>query len=154
LDLPCFHNEYVEGMAYAKKVGKPVLIDFTGWACVNCRKMEENVWPAKEVFERLSDKYVLISLYVDDKTELPEKEQSISSQSGTTKKIKTLGNKWSAMEDLGYNINSQPFYVLLDNHGKILAKPRGYTPDAKLYTKYLDEGLCRYKLRKANEEGM
>jgi thiol:disulfide interchange protein len=152
LDLPCFHD-YNEGMAYAKKIGKPALIDFTGWACVNCRKMEENVWPVKEVFERLSDKYVLISLYVDDKTELPITEQSISSQSGTTKKIKTLGNKWSSMEDMGYDINSQPFYVLLDNHGKILAKPRGYTPDAKLYTKYLDEGLCRYKLRKANEAG-
>ncbi len=154
LDLPCFHD-YNEGMAYAKKVGKPVMIDFTGWACVNCRKMEENVWPVKEVFERLSNKYVLISLYVDDKTELPKSEQVISSQSGTSKKIKTLGNKWSAMQDMNYQVNSQPFYVLLDNQGKILAKPRGYpeSHDPKEYTKFLDEGLCRYNTRKANEAG-
>ncbi len=151
LDLPCFHNEYEEGMAYAKKVGKPVLVDFTGWTCVNCRKMEENVWPKPDVYKRLTDKYVLISLYVDDKGLLPANEQSISTSSGTSKKIKTLGNKFSAMEVNNYDINSQPYYVLLDNHGKILAKPRGYTPDDKQYVRYLDEGLCRYKLRKENE---
>ncbi len=152
LDLPCFHD-YNEGMAYAKKIGKPALIDFTGWACVNCRKMEENVWPVKEVFERLSNKYVLISLYVDDKTELPVEELQKAAVTSSGKKIKTYGNKWSALQESGYDINSQPYYVLLDNKGKILAKPRGYpeSHDPKEYVKYLDEGLCRYKLRKANE---
>ncbi len=146
LDLSCFHN-YNEGMAYARKHGKPVMIDFTGWSCVNCRKMEEKVWPDAQVYKRLSNDYVVISLYVDDKTVLPETEQFISKSSGHEKKVKTTGNKWSDMQASKYNTNSQPYYVLLDNNGKILANPRGYTPDEKEYLNYLDAGLCRYKIR-------
>jgi len=144
-DLSCFHD-YDEGMAYAKNQGKPVMIDFTGWSCVNCRKMEDNVWSDPEILSRLRDKYVLISLYVDDKTPLPEKDQIVSETTG--KKIKTQGNKWSDLQTAVYKTNSQPYYILLDNDAKILAQPRGYTPDIETYKKYLDEGLCRYEKRK------
>ena len=145
-NLNCFHD-YEEGMRYASAQGKPVIVDFTGWSCVNCRKMEDNVWSDSKVLQRLSEKYVLISLYVDDKEQLPANEQIISPTTG--KKIKTVGNKWSDFQAMVYNTNSQPYYVLLDNKGKILATPRGYTPDIKTYLTYLDEGLCRYERRKS-----
>ncbi|HRH65041.1 MAG TPA: cytochrome c biogenesis protein CcdA [Bacteroidia bacterium] len=144
-DLMCFHD-YEEGMRYAKTQGKPVIIDFTGWACVNCRKMEDNVWSDAGVLKRLSEKYVLISLYVDDKTLLPADQQTVSKTTG--RKIKTTGNKWSDLQASVYNTNSQPYYVLLDNKGQILAQPRGYTPDIPTYVEFLDEGLCRYEKRK------
>lgn len=142
-DLLCF-KDYEEGMRYAKMHNKPVMLDFTGWSCVNCRKMEDNVWSDSKVMKRLSEDYVIISLYVDDKTPLPEGEQYVSSSG---KKIRTTGNKWSDMQRTMYETNSQPYYVLLDNTGKILAQPRGYTPDIDTYVKFLDEGLCRYKKR-------
>lgn len=146
-DLNCFHD-YEEGMRYAKSQGKPVMIDFTGWACVNCRKMEDNVWSDPKVLKRLSEKYVLISLYVDDKTLLPAELQSVSKTTG--RKIKTTGNKWSDLQASVYNTNSQPYYVLLDNKGQILAQPRGYTPNIETYVDFLDEGLCRYEKRTAS----
>ncbi len=142
-DLTCF-KDYEEGMRYAKLQGKPVMLDFTGWSCVNCRKMEDNVWSDTKVMKRLSEDYVIISLYVDDKTELPEKEQYVSASG---KKIRTTGNKWSDMQRAQYETNSQPYYVLLDYNGKILAQPRGYTPDVDTYVKFLDEGLCRNEKR-------
>ncbi len=144
-NLNCY-DDYDTGMAYAKSIGKPVMVDFTGWSCVNCRKMEDNVWSDPEVLKRLSDKYVLISLYVDDKAELPIEKQYTSKLSG--KKITTTGKRWSDLQATTYNTNSQPYYVLLDNNANLLATPRGYTPDIKTYTKYLDEGLCRYEKRK------
>jgi thiol:disulfide interchange protein DsbD len=143
-DLTCF-KDYDEGMRYAKAQGKPVMLDFTGWSCVNCRKMEDNVWSNPKVLKRLAEEYVVISLYVDDKTPLPENEQYVSSSG---KKIRTTGNKWSDMQRTQYATNSQPYYILLDNSGKILAQPRGYTPDVDTYVKFLDEGLCRYEKRK------
>ncbi|MFM7016307.1 MAG: cytochrome c biogenesis protein CcdA [Bacteroidota bacterium] len=143
-NLNCYHD-YEAGMAYAKSIGKPVMIDFTGWSCVNCRKMEDNVWSQTKVLKHLSDDYVVISLYVDDKTELPANEQYISKFSG--KKIRTTGNKWSDMEAAVLNKNVQPYYVLVDNEGKMLAEPRSYTPNVDEYTKFLEEGLCRYKIR-------
>ena len=143
-DLSCFHD-YNEGMAYAKSHNKPVMVDFTGWACVNCRKMEDNVWSDPKVLKKLREDYVLISLYVDDKTELPISEQFTSSVTG--KLIRTTGNKWSEMQANNYQTNSQPFYVLLDNNGKILAHPRGYTPNVQTYTDFLAEGLCRFAKR-------
>ncbi|MFM7079846.1 MAG: cytochrome c biogenesis protein CcdA [Bacteroidota bacterium] len=142
-NLTCF-KDYEEGMKYAKLQGKPVMLDFTGWSCVNCRKMEDNVWSQPEVLKRLSEKYVIISLYVDDKKPLPADQQYVA-ESG--KKIVTTGNKWSDMQRTQYKTNSQPYYVLLDNNGKILANPRGYTPDVDTYVKFLDEGLCRYQKR-------
>jgi len=143
-NLSCF-KDYEKGMQYARQQGKPVMIDFTGWSCVNCRKMEDNVWPEPEAIKRLSEDYVIISLYVDDKTPLPENEQYVSASG---KKIRTTGNKWSDMQRTLYETNSQPYYVLLDNEGKLLAQPRGYTPDVDTYVKFLDEGLCRYEKRK------
>ncbi|MFM7766324.1 MAG: protein-disulfide reductase DsbD family protein, partial [Bacteroidota bacterium] len=142
-NLTCF-KDYDEGMRYAKMQGKPVMLDFTGWSCVNCRKMEDNVWSDPEVLKRLSEKYVVISLYVDDKKLLPESQQYVSE---TGKQIKTTGNKWSDMQRTQYKTNSQPYYILLDNNGKILANPRGYTPDIDTYVKFLDEGLCRFEKR-------
>lgn len=144
-NLNCFHD-YYEGMAYARQSGKPVMIDFTGWSCVNCRKMEDNVWSKPDILRVLSDDYVLISLYVDDKTALPVSEQYTSPLSG--KKIKTTGNKWSDLQSRIYGTNSQPYYVLLDGEGKLLAEPRGYTPEAGEYKSFLEEGLCRYDKRK------
>ena len=145
-DLSCFHD-YDEGMAYAKNQGKPVMIDFTGWSCVNCRKMEDNVWGDPEVLKRLREDYVLISLYVDDKTPLPENQQTVSATTGN--KIKNSGNKWSDLQTSVYKTNSQPYYVLIDNNAKKLVKPRGgYNPDVNIFKQFLDEGLCRYKKRR------
>jgi thiol:disulfide interchange protein DsbD len=144
-NLNCYHD-YEAGMAYAKQVGKPVMIDFTGWSCVNCRKMEDNVWSQPQILKFLSDDYVLISLYVDDKTPLPEEQQYVSSFTG--KKIKTTGQKWSDLQSRIYKTNSQPYYILLDNEGILLAPPRGYTPEMEIYKQFLEEGICRYKNRK------
>lgn len=137
--LNCFHNDYEGGVAYAKKMNKPILIDFTGWACVNCRRMEEKVWTDPTVYNIINDEYVLISLYVDDKTELPKSEQYVSSFSG--KKIKTIGNKFSDFEATAFNNNTQPLYVLLSSDEKLLTAPKGYTPDVAEYTNYLNCGV-------------
>ncbi|MFN3529516.1 MAG: cytochrome c biogenesis protein CcdA [Bacteroidia bacterium] len=136
-DLPCFFD-LEEGVAYAKKVGKPVMIDFTGHSCVNCRKMEATVWAAPEVLRRLRDDYVLISLYVDDKTPLPLEEQFVSDFSG--KKIKTVGNLWSDYQARTFNINSQPYYVLMDHDQTLLVPPTAYDPDIARYIQFLDSG--------------
>ncbi|MCE2845749.1 MAG: thioredoxin family protein [Sphingobacteriales bacterium] len=142
--LECYHD-YEAGMAYAQSVGKPVMIDFTGWSCVNCRKMEDNVWSQPEILGILKEKYVLISLYVDDKTALPESQQYVSTFS--QKKIKTTGARWSDLQSRVYQTNSQPYYVLLDHDGKPLAKPVGYTPNVTQYKQFLEEGLCRFTIR-------
>ena len=144
-DLNCFHD-YEEGMAYAKTQGKPVIIDFTGYNCANCRKMEDYVWSDPKVLHRLSDQYVLISLYVDDKEELPDEKQYTSTFSG--KRIITKGNKWSDMQAMRYNGNTQPMYVLIDNKEKELTQTwNGYDSDISKYVNFLDEGLCRYSKR-------
>jgi thiol:disulfide interchange protein DsbD len=137
-----FHD-YDEGLAYAKKVGKPILLDFTGYACVNCRKMEDYVWSTPEVLQSLKDDFVLISLYVDDKKELPIKEQYVSKETG--KEIVSVGNKWSDFQITRYKNNAQPYYIVLDDNGKDLNKPIGYTPDVKEYKAWLDEGLSKFK---------
>jgi len=134
--------DYDEGMAYAQKMNKPVLIDFTGHACVNCRKMEANVWPDKQVLPLIRDKYVLIQLYVDDKTELPTAEQHVSTYSG--KNIKTIGNKWSDMQASRFNTNSQPYYVLLGRDGKMLATPQGANYEPANFVSFLSGGLQAY----------
>jgi thiol:disulfide interchange protein len=141
LGLPAFFD-YEEGMAYAKQVGKPVLIDFTGHACVNCRKMEANVWPDKQVLPLIRDKYVLIQLYVDDKTELPAAEQTVSKFSGKT--IKTIGNKYSDLQASRFNTNSQPYYVLLGREGQVLVPPQGADYEPANFVSYLQSGLKAY----------
>ncbi len=135
--------DYEEGMAYAKKIGKPVMIDFTGHACVNCRKMEADVWSRKEVLGIINNDYVLIQLYVDDKSDLPENEKYVSKFSG--KNIKTIGGKWSDFQASKYNINSQPYYVLLDNDGNVLVEPQGANYNVSQFAAYLNSGLKAYK---------
>ena len=137
-------NDYDKALALAKKEGKPLMIDFTGWACVNCRKMEENVWTNPQVLERLSEKYVVLSLYVDDKKELPDSEQYMSSFF-KGKKIKTVGNKFSEMEAKYFDKNTQPFYVLISPDEKLLTDPSPYESDPEKYTKFLDCGLSSFK---------
>ena len=139
-DLSCFHD-LKEGLCYAKSQGKPVFIDFTGYACVNCRKMEDNVWSNPDVYKYLSEKYVVISLYVDDKKELPVANQFTNAAG---RPIRTFGNKWSQIETDFYRQNSQPLYVLVDNDGKILVPPKGYTPDPSNYADYLESGVTKY----------
>ncbi len=141
-NLNCFHD-YDEGMAYAKKEDKPVMIDFTGWACVNCRKMEENVWSDPEILKILQNEYVLISLYVDEKEELPEAEQVEVEIGGKTKKIKTVGNKWSYLQTSRFGNNSQPWYVLQDHNENLLVEPQGYTPAIEDYKAFLESGLSK-----------
>lgn len=136
-DIIAFHD-YETGLAYAKKVGKPVLVDFTGHACVNCRKMEERVWSDPKVLKLLNEDIVLISLYVDDKRPLPEDEVFISELSG--KKLKYIGQKWSEFQILKYKANAQPFYVLMDHDEENLIDPVGYTPDIEEYYTWLQKG--------------
>lgn len=139
--LNCFHD-YEAGMAYAKQVNKPVILDFTGWSCVNCRKMEDNVWSDKTVLGLLSNDYVLISLYVDDKTTLPENEQYVSET--TNRKVKTIGNKWSDFQATHFKTNAQPFYVLIGHDGQMLAQPKGYDTSIDGYLKFLKDGLNNF----------
>lgn len=138
-NLNCFHD-FEEGLAYAKQVNKPVLIDFTGWACVNCRRMEEQVWSDPKVLTILRDDVVLISLYVDEKTPLPENEQYISAETG--KKIKTVGNKWADFQITHFASNSQPQYAIM-NHSEIKALngTTAYDPDIDKYMLWLKEGV-------------
>ncbi|EEI94310.1 cytochrome C biogenesis protein transmembrane region [Sphingobacterium spiritivorum ATCC 33300] len=143
LNLNVFFD-YDEGMEYAKKAGKPVMLDFTGHACVNCRKMEASVWSDKDVLRLLNEELVIIQLYVDDKTALPQAEQSVSSFSG--KNIRTIGNKWSDFQASRYNANSQPFYVLLNPaNEEILVNPIGADYDPKSYHSFLQSAIDRYK---------
>ncbi|MDO5969039.1 protein-disulfide reductase DsbD family protein [Flavivirga aquimarina] len=141
-NLNCF-KDLKEGLAYAKKVNKPIMIDFTGLACVNCRKMEEHVWPLKKIDNYLRNDYVLISLYVDDKKELPEAEQvEVTRINGGTRTLKNYGHKWAHFQTQFFQTNSQPYYVLLSPNGKqILNQPVGYTPDENEYAKFLECGL-------------
>jgi thiol:disulfide interchange protein len=136
-------NDYENGLAYAKKVGKPVLIDFTGYACVNCRKMEERVWASPHILGILNRDIVLISLYVDDKRMLPDSEQYTSETTG--KRIKSIGNKWSDFQIKNYQANAQPYYVLMGLEEENLNTPIGYTPDIEEYKKWLKEGISNFK---------
>ena len=140
-DILAFNN-YDEGLAYAKKVNKPVLIDFTGYACVNCRKMEERVWANPHILEILNKEIILVSLYVDDKRLLPESEQYTSETTG--KRIKSIGNKWSDFQIKEYQANAQPYYVLIDLEEEELNTPIGYTPDIEEYKKWLIDGVTRF----------
>jgi len=140
-------DDYAKGLAYAKKVNKPVLIDFTGYACVNCRKMEDNVWSDERIMSILNNDVVLVSLYVDYKKDLPENEQYISKTTG--KKIKTIGNKWSDFQISKYAVNSQPYYVLINNDEVVIdaVKPVGYTPDVEEYHTWLKDGIKDLKVK-------
>ena len=137
-------NDYDKGLAYAKKVNKPVMLDFTGWACVNCRKMEQNVWVNDQVLNTLKNDVVLISLYVDDKRKLPE-DEVIESKLRPGKKLKYIGQKWSEFQTIKFKTNTQPFYVLLGYDEENLNDPVGYTPDADEYYNWMKSGLNNFK---------
>lgn len=135
--------DYEKGMAYAKKVNKPVMIDFTGHACVNCRKMEERVWSDSRVLQVLKNDIVLISLYVDDKRALPLDEQYTSAING--KKVTTIGKKWSEFQINKYKANAQPYYVLIDHEGNNLNEYSAYNPNIDEYLAWLQEGIGNFK---------
>lgn len=143
-NLNCF-KDLEEGLAYAKEVNKPIMIDFTGHACQNCRKMEEHVWPEPGVYNHLKNDYVLISLYVDEKIELPADEQVVVQKAtGGTRKLRNYGHKWAHFQTEFFQTNSQPYYVLLSPEGRLLNAPVGYTPDDKAYEAFLRCGLETY----------
>lgn len=137
-------NDYDKGMAYAKEVGKPVMLDFTGWACVNCRKMEQNVWPNDQVLNILKNEVVLISLYVDDKRKL-EDDEIVESQLRPGKQLKYIGQKWSEFQTIRYKTNTQPFYALIGLDEENLNDPVGYTPNAQEYLEWLREGVGAFE---------
>jgi len=139
-------TDYEEGMAYAKEVNKPALLDFTGHACVNCRKMENSVWADPRVLSILKNDVVLISLYADDKRELPKEKQFVSKSTGET--IETIGDKWTDFMITKYKTNTQPLYVLVDLEGNNLntkTPTTSYNPDVTLYENWLKEGIANFK---------
>lgn len=137
------YHDYEEGMAAAKRAGKPVLIDFSGFGCVNCRKMEAAVWTDAEVKQIIENEYVLIELMVDDKTALPEVE--VVSENGKEVKLRTIGDKWSYLQRSKFGANAQPFYVLLNSEGKPLNGSYSYNEDIPAYVNFLQTGLENYK---------
>ena len=136
-------NDYDKGLAYAKQVNKPIMLDFTGHACVNCRKMEQNVWAKDEILPILKNEVVLISLYVDDKRPLPNGEE-IESKLRPGKKLKYIGQKWSEFQTIKYGANAQPFYVLLNTNEEKLNEPVAYTPDVTEYYNWLQTGISNF----------
>ncbi|MCE3280404.1 MAG: disulfide bond formation protein DsbD [Bacteroidetes bacterium] len=143
-----FKNDYEHALAYAKKTGKPLMIDFTGHACANCRKTEDYIWPDPEVLKRLNNDVVLVSLYVDDKRKLDEKDQIEVVWYGVKRKITTIGDKFKYMEETLYKQSSQPLYILVDHQEKKLSEPRGYKSGIPEYIQWLDEGIKEFKNRK------
>lgn len=136
-------NDYDKGLVYAKKVGKPVMIDFTGHACVNCRKMEQNVWVKPKVLDILKNDVVLISLYVDDKRKLAD-DEIVDSKLKPGKKLKYIGQKWSELQTIKYKANTQPMYVLMDHNEENLIAPVAYTPDVDEYHTWLKDGVSKF----------
>lgn len=144
-NISCF-KDLNEGLAYARKVNQPAIIDFSGYACVNCRKMEEHVWPNQGIKEMMNEDFVLISLYVDDRTELPEDEQvSLPKHNGGERMLRTIGDKWHFFQTEYFRNNSQPLYALVAPDGKLLNKPVGYTPSVDDFRNFLQCGLEAYQ---------
>lgn len=136
-------NDYDMGMAYARQQGKPVMLDFTGYGCVNCRKMELAVWTDSKVRDLINNDYVLITLYVDDKTKLPSPIKV--QENGVERTLRTVGDKWSYLQRVKFGANAQPFYVLIDNEGAPLNKSYSYDEDIPAYVDFLQKGLDNYK---------
>ena len=135
-DLDCF-KDYYEGLAYSKEVNKPILLDFTGYGCVNCRKTEEHIWVEDVVLSKIKNDFVLISLYVDDREKLPEAVISKHTQ----KKLRNIGQKWADFQIVNFEQNSQPLYVMMNPNEEVLAKPRGYQEGVDSYAEFLECGL-------------
>lgn len=152
-DFNLYNNEvhakfdnYDLGMEYARQHGKPVMLDFTGYGCVNCRKMELAVWTDSKVSDLINNEYVLITLYVDNKTPLPSPVKIM--ENGTERTLRTVGDKWSYLQRIKFGANAQPFYVLIDNEGKPLNKSYSYDEDIPKYIEFLQTGLENYKKEK------
>ena len=139
-------DDYDLGMEYARQHGKPVMLDFTGYGCVNCRKMELAVWTNPKVSDIINNDYVLITLYVDNKTPLPSPVKIV--ENGTERTLRTVGDKWSYLQRVKFGANAQPFYVLIDNEGKPLNKSYSYDEDIPKYIEFLQTGLENYKKEK------
>ena len=135
-------TDYTKGLAYAKTVNKPVMLDFTGYGCVNCIKMEANVWSDKKVLNILKNDVILISLYVDEKIDLPKNEQFVTKNGD---EIITVGDKWTEFIITKYKTNTQPFYVLMDLEENNLNDPISYTPDSNEYLAWLKDGISKFK---------
>lgn len=144
-NLDCF-KDYYEGVAYAKENNLPILLDFTGYGCVNCRKTEEHIWIKDDVWNNLQNEYVLISLYVDDRAKLPEILHSVYKNT----KLRTVGNKWADFQIVNFEQNSQPLYVMITPEEKVLAKPRGFKESASDYNSFLECGLKVFKSQNNN----
>ncbi|WP_440879884.1 cytochrome c biogenesis protein CcdA [Tenacibaculum sp. C7A-26P2] len=145
LNLTCF-KDIEEGLAHAKEVNKPVILDFTGWACVNCRKMEENIWSQPDIYKMLSNNFIIISLYVDDHQKMLSKEEQFDyiKPNGKLKRIRTYGDKWATLQTANFKIASQPFYVALSPNLEVLNSPEQYT-DKDTYEKWLKTSINRFK---------
>ncbi len=137
-------TDYEEGLAAARQAGMPVFLDFTGLGCANCRKMEAGVWSDARAQDYLLNDFVKISLFVDDRTSLPESEQFVSSSLGRERTIRTIGQKWSVFQAERYNINTQPYYVILNHEEQLLAPPRGYDLNIQAYIEFLEEGKSNF----------
>ncbi len=145
LGLECY-KDFDTGVAAAQRENKPILLDFTGWACVNCRKMEENVWSDPRIYSLIQNDYILISLYIDDRKKLPEAEQfDFQYESGRIKAIETIGQKWGTFQTINFNSASQPYYVLLSPDLEVLNEPVQYV-DVETYREWLTSGLSQYQL--------
>jgi thiol:disulfide interchange protein DsbD len=143
-DVRAVFDDYELGMAEAKRLGRPVMIDFSGFGCVNCRKMEAAVWTDPKVKELLEKQYVLITLMVDDKTKLPA--PVTIEEDGKKRDLKTVGDKWSYLQRYKFGANAQPFYVLLDHDGKPLSASYAYNEDVSKYIRFLEEGLKNFRI--------
>jgi thiol:disulfide interchange protein DsbD len=139
-------NDYQKALSLAKEQNKPILIDFTGWACVNCRKMEENVWTDPAVASYIKDHFILVSLYVDDKQLLPvEQRFKYTSKAGTEKAINSVGDLWATFQAENFNQVTQPLYVVMSPDQQLLSNPVGYTPDAEVYLQWLQCSVAKGK---------
>jgi len=146
--LKVFEDDYESALAYAKETNKPLLIDFTGWACANCRKMEDNVWPDPQVKDIFSKDLVIVSLHVDDREELPKAEQKEVEWDGDKVVLETVGMKWGYLQDTRYKISSQPYYVIVDHDESLLSNSGiGYDTgkDLPVFKAWLDGAIAGFK---------
>jgi thiol:disulfide interchange protein DsbD len=139
--------DYEQALACAREQNKPIFIDFTGHGCVNCREMEANVWSDPKVLKRLRDDYIVVALYVDDKTKLPEEEWITSTYDNKVKK--TVGKKYADLQITKFKVNAQPFYVLMGHNGEVLTQPRAYDLDINEFVDFLDLGVENFKAGKS-----
>lgn len=146
-DIPAFDDYYL-ALAYAKKVNKPLMLDFTGWACVNCRKMEGQVWSDSDVKKRLSEDFVLVSLYVDDKKRLPIELQKEVVWNGSNRRLTTVGSRWSHLQNTKYLSSTQPQYWIIDSDENRYSDSTSYDPDIEKYIRWLDKGLEKFRAKK------